>query len=521
MLSRFRLASKSVRTGWPSRVDHSGELIKTIAYMRKQKRSLRNDELERVNRLIGKREIIENCGEKELSLALNLVISPGNYREGTTMKSIQLLCEKLAGDSSLSLQGVNQVLGGFARLKTKKSETKIPIDFCEKIFNFFVSKYMNDSCPNRELVNIAWAANVLRLDDSRLLPVIEKRLPLLECQDIANVCAALMDQPTHPTWPALRQEILSRKRFSNKSVGLILCNLACAGINDRELILHLVSVIHRTEALTIENVAAIIWAVATCDFVDAKLLNKAAALLETHGDRITDPMDVRRISRGFQVGGQLKRIEKWIMQKAVNSDSSDDKVTDTLLIWELTTCGLVSSALELFRSRPIDYWTRQIKKEQIGASQLYHLYLGSLVDDACILTPNELEYLKSLRSSFAITTDDMLSSVLHRQASAAVKKLKYEHVSEYQEPVSGYVVDIYIPELNLGIEVQGPTHFVTDIETGASILREPDRFKERVLGKVAGMRIVHATPYNFGPKVKGRNEVLMRGLIKTATKKHS
>jgi hypothetical protein len=135
------------------------------------------------------------------------------------------------------------------------------------------------------------------------------------------------------------------------------------------------------------------------------------------------------------------------------------------------------------------------------------------VDPVVILTEQEIEYLKPLQSRFAVKTDDMSSSVLHRQASDAVKKLKYDHVSEYQETVTGYMIDIYIPSINVGIEVQGPTHFVTDIETGASVLRPADIFKHKVLSKVSGMRIVQATPWNFGPKVNTRNEVLMRALI--------
>ena len=504
---RREWVSRPPRPDWESR---PSDLIKAVAFLRKHKRSLQQAELDRLFVLISDSELVGGSKERELSLTLNLLLSPGNFRPGITLERIRPVCDRLVGDDMLSLQGVNQILGAFARLKTKRSETDLSTDFCSKILKFFISKHVS-SCPNRELVNIFWAANVLRLNDDDLRPIIERKLSSFECHDIANICAGIMDDPAHPSWPAVRQDLLGRKRFSEKAIGLIMCNLACAGVNDRELILHLSSVIHRTELLTIENVSAVVWAIATCDLVDFKMIDKAVSLLQEQGHLITDPMDVRRISRGFAVPGQLKRIESWIMDKVLSAQSSKDKMADTLLIWELVTCGLQDSALKLFRSRPFSYWNNQIKEHDTAASQLYHLYLGSLVRDNLDLT--EKSFLESLRPRFAMLTDDMSSSVLHRQASDAVQDLKYQHVSEYQEPVSGYVVDIYIPSLNVAVEVQGPTHFVTDLETGAAILRQPDRFKEQVISNVAGLRVVHATPYNFGPKVKVRNELLMKALI--------
>jgi hypothetical protein len=107
----------------------------------------------------------------------------------------------------------------------------------------------------------------------------------------------------------------------------------------------------------------------------------------------------------------------------------------------------------------------------------------------------------------------MSISTLHRQASEALLKLEIEHVSEFKEETSGYVIDMYIPSTNTAVEVQGPTHFLTDLVTGASVLRPADSFKHDVLRKVAGFRIVQATPWNFGPKVQARNEILMKAIL--------
>ena len=229
-------------------------------------------------------------------------------------------------------------------------------------------------------------------------------------------------------------------------------------------------------------------------------------------DQFTDPMDIRRVSRGFAVAGKLKLIEPWILPKVLGTQGNRN-IADTLLIWEFVTNGLTASALKLFRNRSISFWESQIASQQINASQLYHLYLGCLLEGNCDLSEEELRFLKSLQPQFSSINENMSSSVLHKQASDAVRKLKYEHVSEYQEPNTGYVVDIFIRSLQVAVEVQGPTHFVTHIETGALMLRAPDIFKQNVLRKVGAMRIVHATPFNFGPKVQGKNTTLMKAII--------
>jgi len=503
---------------WNSRGDKPDKkksLYGTVGFLRRQDRPLSDVDLKRIAELVFDEKSLSNSDEKCLSLTLSLLVSPMNFKTAT-IPTAERLCQQLEvviSNGSLSLQGCNQTLGAFAKLKTKKPERNIQnfTLFFDKILDFFSSKFLPD-CPNRELSNLFWAARVLGLSESPFIPTLEQKLKSFDSCDISLVCAGLMDAPDHELWASVRQELLTRQRFADKDIGSILCSLACAGVNDRELILHMTSVIHRTELLSWRNVPAVVWAIATCDFVDRKMVEKAVRILEENGDRITDPMDVRRISRGFAVAGQLKQIESWILEEAIRADARTG-LADTLLIWELVTNNLTSSALKLFRNRPLEFWESQIREQPMNASQLYHLYLGCLLEGNCDFTQKEISFLKSLQSAFSSITEDMSSSVLHRQASDAVRNLKYEHVSEYNEPKTGYVVDIYIPNLGVAVEVQGPTHFLTDVETGAMMLRPPDIFKQNVLRKVGGLRVVHATPFNFGPKVRGKSTVLMKAII--------
>jgi hypothetical protein len=188
-------------------------------------------------------------------------------------------------------------------------------------------------------------------------------------------------------------------------------------------------------------------------------------------------------------------------------------VSDTVIIWELVTNQLFRSAEVVFRSRPLSYWRERVANDTTSGSQLYHIYLASLIDSSLNFSKDELVFLKSLQTAFASVTEDMSSSTLHKNASEALRKLNYQHVSEYKEPTTGYLIDSFIPEGKIGIEVQGPTHFITDLETGANILRPADAFKHMVLRKVAGINVIQATPWNFGPKLKQKNTVLMKALL--------
>lgn len=499
----------------PSRL--AGDAYRTISALRMQKTGLTSSEVNQVNAIVLDSPAINDFNEKFLSLTLSFLLSPSAFQAGSSPVAIESLCKRIMVLNGLTLQGCNQALGAFAKLITTNSEFEASRHkyFCQSVFETFKSDFLR-ACPNRELSNVFWAAHVLQLDGREALlgDQVGSTLKSFDCTDLALVCAGLMDSPDNPLWHAVRQELLKRREFTQKDIPSILCSLACAGINDRELILHLVTVVLRTNLLTIRNLPAIVWAVGTCDSVSYELLDTAVALINHEGFKINDPMDIRRISRGFALAGQLKRIETFLIQKLTMPEKHrSSSLTDSVAIWELVTNKLGHTALTLFRKQSLASWKKLAEEASTNQSQLYHLYLASLLDSTVILDCDERDFLQSLQGSFSATTEDMSSSTLHRQASEALLKLEIEHVSEFKEETSGYVIDMYIPSTNTAVEVQGPTHFLTDLVTGASVLRPADSFKHDVLRKVAGFRIVQATPWNFGPKVQARNEILMKAIL--------
>ena len=496
-------------------------MYREISAFRRQSAPLSPADIAKVFTSILDPEVVDQFNEKFLSLTLSLILNPVHYPidHPDTAAAVDTLLKRSLQREDLTLQGCNQILGAFAKLKTKHPNVDMDSyrSTLESVLNVFRSKYVTD-CPNRELSNVVYASLVLGLPGGGepLLAATTRPIPdilsSMDCTDLALICAGLMDFPDNPVWKPVRLELLKRRTFTAKDIPSIMCSLACSGVNDRELILHLSTIIVRENLVNRRNVAGIVWAVATCDGIHPPLLAMAESVIAKDGDRINDSMDIRRISRGFAMSGQLARIESWLLNKLAQS-TGGNAMSDSVVVWELVTNRLIPSALSVFRTKPISAWKNEVTQSQWAASQLYHLYLGSLIDDTVTLTPKEREFLVSLRSKFSPTTEDMLSSVLHRQASGALKDLSYEHVSEYEEPTTGFVIDSYIPSLNTGVEVQGPTHFITDLETGSSILRPADRFKHEVLRKVSSMKIVQATPWNFGPKINRPNKVLMKALI--------
>jgi very-short-patch-repair endonuclease len=95
---------------------------------------------------------------------------------------------------------------------------------------------------------------------------------------------------------------------------------------------------------------------------------------------------------------------------------------------------------------------------------------------------------------------------------SALKRLKEVHVSEYVDEPTQLTVDIYIPDRNLVIEVQGPSHYITDLKTGQTHLRQEDEFKLSVLKK-RGYNVELISIHDFGRKNATRNADNMIGDI--------
>ena len=107
---------------------------------------------------------LEKMTEKHLSLTLSCLLDtriiPKQRRDQESLSPvITKLVERII-EAGLTLQGCNQILGAFAKLKTNGIAVDSFTKLCDDIFRKFLSEF-HPQCPNRELSNIYWAASVL------------------------------------------------------------------------------------------------------------------------------------------------------------------------------------------------------------------------------------------------------------------------------------------------------------------------------------------------------------------------
>ena len=502
-----------------TRFGGSSALWRKIQFLRQSQSPIPQSDRSLIYSQIMDPQGLSGMSEKHLSLTLSMLLDSRNIPRNSDPNFspvIKTLVRTIVR-SGTTLQGCNQILGSFAKLKTNGVHVHEYSDICEEVFGDFRAKFL-DSCPNRELSNIFWAACILGLKNGvEILAnrgiAVPQLLESMDCVDISLICAGLMDKPEEEVlWSFVVADLKNRKKFTSKDIPSIMCSIACAGISDPDLARHLTERILGDKLLTWKNAPGIVWAVSTYDFVHFPLLQETVkVVMHAPAHAFFPPLDIRRMSRAFAVSGKLDSIETWLMNKILSEDTPHG-IADSVLIWELATNGLVESALKLLRSRPIKHWKDEVDRAPVASSQLYSLYLASLAHRAR-MEPLEEQFLLTLQSSFSDSSEKISSSVLHRQASDALKELKIEHVSEYKEPVSGFVVDMFIPSRNMAIEVQGPSHYLTDLVSGQAVLRPADKLKHRVLQEVANMKVIQITPWNFGPKIRVSNTVLMKKLL--------
>jgi hypothetical protein len=181
------------------------------------------------------------------------------------------------------------------------------------------------------------------------------------------------------------------------------------------------------------------------------------------------------------------------------------------IIRRLVICGYFAEAIELFHYFEPKEYADFIATNSTCRNQIYRLFLASFVSE--IVPRSQVEFLQTdaVRSETESQTlydmsgiNGSTSSFIHTLVVNTLTRLGYESVSEYYEPETMLSIDIYVPSLKLGIEVQGPSHFITDIASGVTRMRPEDRFKIEVLNKV-GINMEIVSIHEFGRKNATRN----------------
>ena len=184
---------------------------------------------------------------------------------------------------------------------------------------------------------------------------------------------------------------------------------------------------------------------------------------------------------------------------ALDADSASQ------LIRRLVVCGFYVEAMEVFESFPIKSFLNLNKRNSI--SQIHRLFAASFIAPD-IVSPRKVSGLRGLSANIELTSVSAHqvggSSFIHNLVVNALNRLQVEHVSEYVDEECLLVIDIFVPSLKLAIEVQGPSHYITDLADGSRKLRPEDEFKLAVLSK-RGYKIEQLSVFDFGRNHATRN----------------
>ena len=215
----------------------------------------------------------------------------------------------------------------------------------------------------------------------------------------------------------------------------------------------------------------------------------------------------------FLMGGGLTRP---IVDQSLETIRRDKKRADkssypischghAQVIRRLVVCGYLQEAMDLWSHFPPSAFATLTARNEL--TQIYRLFLASFIDPITV-PPTAVACLKRdcvrLESSVSQQHGLAQSSFIHSLVVGALTRLGVDHVSEFVHEETLLVIDVFVPSLNLAIEVQGPSHYITDLATGQTTLRPEDAFKLKVM-KAVGLNVELLTVYDFGRNNATRN----------------
>ena len=219
----------------------------------------------------------------------------------------------------------------------------------------------------------------------------------------------------------------------------------------------------------------------------------------------------------FMIAGGLPRSVVDVCMETIRKDQARGRKAKypvtveghCQMIRRLVACGYFSEAMELFDHFPQSAYQQVTDPKCV--SQIHRLFLASFVKPE-IVTPERVRFLREISEnveSSTVTYSDEAravetSSFIHNLLVTTLSRLGVEVVSEYIDPESLVMIDVFVPSLNLAIEVQGPSHYITDLKTGERRLRIEDEFKLDVI-RARGYHLEQVSVYDFGRNNATRN----------------
>ena len=91
---------------------------------------------------------------------------------------------------------------------------------------------------------------------------------------------------------------------------------------------------------------------------------------------------------------------------------------------------------------------------------------------------------------------------IHQKLRRAIQMTGYQYEEEYQAPHTNYVLDFYLPEVDIGLEADGPHHKLT---------RKRDSFRDKQILDSSNINVIR---FDFRYIEKTKHEEISRSIIK-------
>jgi len=411
----------------------------------------------------------------------------------------------LVGVASLDSQGLANAI--WACAKCQRDDTSLFRRVAVELAQRRIS-----ATSLRHEVNVVWGfASVGRATQSLFVRLSEeavRMLPLLSGQDVSNVAFALARVSMHST--QLLTAIAASKHISTllnpEGLCMVLWAMArCAASMDdfqeaprgqpfaafpedleflKEGFFHDMSVhiLDTWRAFDARSITTICWSFATLAIYHPELFRHSISAFRARLDEFNE-QGIANLSWAMAVLG-VTDVGFFASVAAATSDKQATWEPSHVcnVAWSLVVAGyyedvaLLDGILRRDWSGALPMHVEQLLQVRI-AMRLECFAVAAAELGPLPFAPHSCEWTEGARNAF----DERRSSVTHLRISSALDRMAVPHVNEHRI-LGQFVVDVWIQDTNVVLEVDGPCHFVFPVD-GAQLpyLNGPTRLKQRLL----------------------------------------
>ena len=350
-----------------------------------------------------------------------------------------------------------------------------------RVFDLLAESIRISDLTTQGLANVAWAFAKANHTSVLLFEKIADECLLYEkqfhSQELANIlwAFAVLQEPAPKLFHALSKEIQTRHFLEARHLTRIAYAYGVSKREDLDLFRYIAKTITIRDCndQALSNVA---WAFASLGFLSMDLFRNIEEEILRRKDNCFNAQDLANVAWAFA-------------SLAVDAPRLFETMAD--IIVEREAKGFTS------QNAAITLWAFACSSSK--KKKLFEVLFDSFEDDLNIKANSQV-YLASVYAKKHLNVDSSLSSEkrpaapsrLQRDVSRMLENdLGWSHILEHATP-EGFSLDMAQPFAKVAIEVDGPSHFLYNLETGRRIRNGATRLKNRLL-RAYGWHIAHVS----------------------------